>query len=165
MGRAEQIAKKAEELLVPVTETYGVSVYDVEYVTENGEKYLRAYIDKEGGVTIDDCENVSRAFEIKLDESGLIDEQYILEVSSPGLGRTLSKDRHLEKSVGESVEISFYKQMVIREDESSSIKSKSIAGILKAFDKDTVTIEDTETEITSVWQRSDIAQIKLSLDF
>ena len=165
MGKAEQIAAKAEELLVPVTETYGVSVYDVEYVTENNEKYLRAYIDKEGGVTIDDCENVSRAFEIKLDESGLIDEQYILEVSSPGLGRTLSKDRHLEKSVGESVEISFYKQMVIREDESSSIKSKSIAGILKAFDKDTVTIEDTETEITSVWQRSDIAQIKLSLDF
>ena len=165
MGKAEQIAKKAEELLVPVTETYGVSVYDVEYVTENGEKYLRAYIDKEGGVTIDDCENVSRAFETKLDESGLIDEQYILEVSSPGLGRTLSKDRHLEKSIGESVEISFYKQMVIREDESSSIKSKSIAGILKAFDKDTITIEDTETEITSVWQRSDIAQIKLSLDF
>ena len=165
MGRAEQIAKKAEELLVPVTESYGVSVYDVEYVTENNEKYLRAYIDKEGGVTIDDCENVSRAFEIKLDESGLIDEQYILEVSSPGLGRTLSKDRHLEKSVGESVEISFYKQMVIREDESSSIKSKSIAGILKAFDKDTVTIEDTETENISVWQRNDIAQIKLSLDF
>ena len=165
MGKAEQIAKKAEELLVPVTETYGVSVYDVEYVTENNEKYLRAYIDKEGGVTIDDCENVSRAFETKLDESGLIDEQYILEVSSPGLGRTLSKDRHLEKSIGESVEISFYKQMVIREDESSSIKSKSIAGILKAFDKDTITIEDTETEITSVWQRNDIAQIKLSLDF
>ena len=165
MGKAEQIAKKAEELLVPVTETYGVSVYDVEYVTENGEKYLRAYIDKEGGVTIDDCENVSRAFETKLDESGLIEEQYILEVSSPGLGRTLSKDRHLEKSIGESVEISFYKQMVIREDESSSIKSKSIAGILKAFDKDTITIEDTETEITSVWQRNDIAQIKLSLDF
>ena len=165
MGRAEQIAKKAEELLVPVPESYGVSVYDVEYVTENGEKYLRAYIDKEGGVTIDDCENVSRAFETKLDESGLIDEQYILEVSSPGLGRTLSKDRHLEKSIGQSVEISFYKQMVIREDESSSIKSKSIAGLLKAFDKDTITIEDTETEITSVWQRNDIAQIKLSLDF
>jgi len=165
MGRAEQIAKKAEELLVPVTESYGVSVYDVEYVTENNEKYLRAYIDKEGGVTIDDCENVSRAFETKLDESGLIDEQYILEVSSPGLGRTLSKDRHLEKSIGQSVEISFYKQMVIREDEASSIKSKSIAGILKAFDKETITIEDTETEITSVWQRNDIAQIKLSLDF
>ncbi len=165
MGRAEQIANKAEELLIPVTESFGVSVYDVEYVTENNEKYLRAYIDKEGGVTIDDCENVSRAFETKLDESGLIEEQYILEVSSPGLGRTLSKDRHLEKSIGQSIEISFYKQMVIREDESSSIKSKSIAGILKAFDKDTVTIEDTETEITSVWQRNDIAQIKLSLDF
>lgn len=165
MGRAEQIANKAEELLVPVTESYGVSVYDVEYVTENNEKYLRAYIDKEGGVTIDDCENVSRAFETKLDESGLIEEQYILEVSSPGLGRTLSKDRHLEKSIGQSVEISFYKQMVIREDEASSIKSKSIAGILKSFDKDTVIIEDSETEITSVWQRNDIAQIKLSLDF
>ena len=80
MGKAEQIAAKAEELLTPVTESFNVSVYDVEYVTENGEKYLRAYIDKEGGVTIDDCENVSRAFETKLDESGLIeDDRHILQ--------------------------------------------------------------------------------------
>ncbi len=158
MGRSDVIAGKAEELLVPVTEKFGVSVYDVEYVLENGERYLRAYIDKEGGVTIDDCENVSRAFEKKLDDSGLIDDQYILEVSSPGLGRALTKDRHLQQSVGESVEISFYKPQ-------ESIGSKSTEGILKAFDKETITVADPETNEETSWKRSDISQIKLSLDF
>ena len=165
MGKADVLAAKAEELLIPVTESFGVSVYDVEYITENGEKYLRAYIDKEGGVTIDDCENVSRAFEAKLDETGLIDEQYILEVSSPGLGRTLSKDRHLNQSLGEEVEISFYKPQVVGTEKEKEIKAKSVTGILKAFDKDKITIADTETECSSEWQRSDISQIRLTLDF
>ena len=165
MGKADVLAAKAEELLIPVTESFGVSVYDVEYVTENGEKYLRAYIDKEGGVTIDDCENVSRAFEAKLDESGLIDEQYILEVSSPGLGRTLSKDRHLKQSVGQEVEVSFYKPQVLGGTEEKPVKGKQTVGILKGFDKDTVTIADSETEKETVWNRSDISVIKLTFDF
>ena len=165
MGKSEQIAKQAEELLIPVTEEFGVSVYDVEYVQENGERYLRAYIDKEGGVTIDDCENVSRAFEKKLDDSNLVNDQYILEVSSPGLGRALTKDRHLEKSLGEEVEISFYKPQVIGIEKDKEIKSKTTEGILKAFDKDTITITDKETDKSSEWQRSDISQIRLSLDF
>ena len=164
MGKADVVADKAEKLLIPVTEEYGVTVYDVEYVTENGEKYLRAYIDKEGGVTIDDCEAVSRAFEAKLDESGLIEEQYILEVSSPGLGRTLSKDRHLSQSVGEEVEISFYKPQVIGGTEEKPVKGKQTVGILKAFDKETVTITDPETELDAVWNRSDISVIKLTFD-
>ncbi len=164
MGKADVLAAKAEKLLIPVTEEHGVTVYDVEYVTENGEKYLRAYIDKEGGVTIDDCEAVSRAFEAKLDESGLIDEQYILEVSSPGLGRTLSKDRHLSQSVGEEVEISFYKPQVIGGTEEKPVKGKQTVGILKAFDKETVTITDPETELDAVWNRSDISVIKLTFD-
>ena len=165
MGRSDAVAAKAEELLIPVTESFGVSVYDVEYVLENGERYLRAYIDKEGGVTIDDCENVSRAFEKVLDDSGLIDDQYILEVSSPGLGRALTKDRHLEKSLGEEVEISFYKPQVIGIEKEKEIKAKSVTGILKAYDKDKITIADTETESSSEWQRSDISQIRLTLDF
>ncbi|MCR4791844.1 MAG: ribosome maturation factor RimP [Lachnospiraceae bacterium] len=165
MGKADVLAGKAEELLIPVTEEFGVSVYDVEYVTENGEKYLRAYIDKEGGVTIDDCENVSRAFEKKLDDSGLIDEQYILEVSSPGLGRTLSKDRHLQQSIGEEVEISFYKPQILGGTEEKPVKGKQTAGILKAFDKENVTISDPETDKETVWKRSDISVIKLAFDF
>ena len=165
MGKADVLAAKAEKLLLPVANEYGVSVYDVEYVTESGEKYLRAYIDKEGGVTIDDCENVSRAFEAKLDETGLIDEQYILEVSSPGLGRTLSKDRHLQQSLGEEVELSFYKQQVIGGTEEKPVTGKQTVGILKAFDKDTVTITDPETEKETVWNRSDISVIKLTFDF
>lgn len=164
MGKADVLAAKAEELLVPVTEEYGVSVYDVEYVTENGEKYLRAYIDKEGGVTIDDCEKVSRAFEAKLDESGLINEQYILEVSSPGLGRTLSKDRHLTQSVGQEVELSFYKPQVIGGTEDKPVKGKQTVGILKAFDKDTITVTDPEKDQDTVWNRSDISVIKLTFD-
>ena len=165
MGKADILAAKAEELLIPVTAEYGVSVYDVEYVTENGEKYLRAYIDKEGGVTIDDCEAVSRAFEAKLDESGLIDDQYILEVSSPGLGRTLSKDRHLKQSVGEEVELSFYKPQVIGGTEDKPVKGKQTTGILKAFDKETVTIADPDKGQETVWNRSDISVIKLTFDF
>lgn len=164
MGKADVLAAKAEELLTPVTEACGVKVYDVEYVTENGEKYLRAYIDKEGGVTIDDCEAVSRAFEAKLDESGLIDEQYILEVSSPGLGRTLSKDRHLTQSLGEEVEISFYKPQVIGGTEEAPVKGKQTVGNLKAFDKETITVEDPDTGKDTVWNRSDISVIKLTFD-
>ena len=163
MGKADALAAKAEELLVPVCESFGVSVYDVEYVTENGEKYLRAYIDKEGGVTIDDCENVSRAFETKLDEADIIKDQYILEVSSPGLGRALTKDRHLEYSIGEEVEISFYKAIEEEDEKGKKIKTKSVVGILEAFDKDTVTIKTNETN--TVWNRKDISSIKLTLDF
>ncbi len=165
MGKSENIAAKAEEILVPVTESLGVSIFDVEYVLEDGERYLRAYIDKDGGVTIDDCENVSRAFEKRLDEEDFIKDQYILEVSSPGLGRTLTKDRHLERSLGKEIEIHFYKSMVICEDESSSVKSKAIAGILESFDEKAVTIKDAETGRVTVWNRDDIAQIKLALDF
>jgi len=165
MGRSDVIAGKAEELLVPVTEKFGVTVYDVEYVLENGERYLRAYIDKEGGVTIDDCENVSRAFEKELDDSGLIDDQYILEVSSPGLGRALTKDRHLEKALYEKVEIYFYKPQILGGTEDKPVKEKQTSGILIAYNKDTVTIRNPKNENEDVWNRSDISVIKLAFDF
>ena len=155
MGRSDVIAAKAEELLIPVTENFGVTVYDVEYVLENGERYLRAYIDKEGGVTIDDCENVSRAFEKALDDSGLIDDQYILEVSSPGLGRALTKDRHLENSLGEEVEIKLYKPVN---------KEKEFVGRLKAYNKEEIVICNDEGEDLR-FKRTDISLIRLTFDF
>lgn len=154
MAKKDTYESRAEELLLPIVEANGCEIYDVEYVKEGGEYYLRAYIDKEGGVNIVDCENVSRAFSEKLDEVDLISEAYILEVSSPGLGRALKKDRHLEKSIGEEVELKTYKPID---------KQKDFAGILKSFDKDTVTIETEEKEI--VFAKADIAIIRLAFDF
>ena len=126
----------------------------MEYVKEGSDYYLRAYIDKPDGVSIMDCENVSRAFSDKLDEVDFISDAYILEVSSPGLGRALKKDRHLEKSIGMDVELKTYKPID---------KQKDFEGVLKAFDKDTVTIVSDQEE--KVFQRTEIAIIKLALDF
>lgn len=145
---------RTEELLTPIAEAAGVSVYDVEYVKEGSEWYLRCYIDKPDGVTIQDCETVSRALSDRLDEEDYITDAYILEVSSPGLGRTLKKDKHLAKSIGQEVELKTYKPIE---------KQKEFSGVLRAFDQDTVTIETQTGEIQ--FDRSDVALIRLALDF
>ena len=152
MSKGRTIETRTEEVLAPIAEANGVEIYDVEYVKEGSDWYLRAYIDKPEGVNILDCENVSRALSDKLDEEDFIDDAYILEVSSPGLGRTLKKDKHLEKSLGEEVELRLYKP---------KDKQKEFAGILKAFDENSVTIETQEEE--KVFARSEIALIRLSL--
>lgn len=154
MAKRESYEAKAEELLQPIVEANGCEIYDVEYVKEGSDYYLRAYIDKPDGVSIIDCENVSRTFSDKLDEVDFISDAYILEVSSPGLGRALKKDRHLEKSIGMDVELKTYKPID---------KQKDFEGVLKAFDKDTVTIVSDQEE--KVFQRTEIAIIKLALDF
>lgn len=154
MAKKGAYEARAEELLTPIAAANGCEVYDVEYVKEGSDWYLRAYIDKPEGVNIIDCENVSRAFSDKLDEADFIPDAYILEVSSPGLGRALKKDRHLEKSLGEEVEIRTYKPID---------KQKEFTGILKSYDKDTVTIQTEEKDL--VFAKSDIAIIRLTLDF
>ena len=95
MSRREDYEKRTEELLMPIVAKNGVEIYDVEYVKEGSDWYLRAYIDKPEGVSIIDCENVSRELSDVLDKEDFIPDAYILEVSSPGLGRTLKKDKHL----------------------------------------------------------------------
>lgn len=154
MSKGRTIETRTEEVLAPIAEANGVEIYDVEYAKEGSDWYLRAYIDKPEGVNILDCENVSRALSDKLDEEDFIDDAYILEVSSPGLGRTLKKDKHLEKSLGEEVELRLYKP---------KDKQKEFAGILKAFDENSVTIETQEEE--KVFARSEIALIRLAFDF
>ena len=154
MSKGRTIETRTEEVLAPIAEANGVEIYDVEYVKEGSDWYLRAYIDKPEGVNILDCENVSRALSDKLDEEDFIDDAYILEVSSPGLGRTLKKDKHLEKSLGEEVELRLYKP---------KDKQKEFAGILKVFDENSVTIETQEEE--KVFARSEIALIRLAFDF
>ncbi|HJC24222.1 MAG TPA: ribosome maturation factor RimP [Candidatus Eisenbergiella merdavium] len=154
MPKGKDIEARTEELLLPIAEENGVEIYDVEYVKEGGEWYLRAYIDKEGGVNIQDCENVSRKLSDRLDEEDYIEDAYILEVSSPGLGRALKKDRHLEKSLGMAVELRLYRPLE---------KRKEFEGILKAYDRDSVTIETEDEE--KKFAKSDIALIRLALDF
>ena len=154
MSKRETYEAKTEELLMPIAEANRVEIYDIEYVKEGSDWYLRAYIDKEGGVTINDCESVSRALSDELDKADFIEDAYILEVSSPGLGRTLKKDKHLQKSLLQEVELKTYKPV---------LGSKEFAGILKAFDEKTVTILSEDEEM--VFERADIATIKLALDF
>ena len=154
MSRREEYEAVCEKLLAPIADANGVYIYDVEYVKEGSEYYLRAYIDKDGGVNINDCENVSRALSDVLDEEDPIPDAYILEVSSPGLGRTLKKDKHFEKSLGEEVELKLYKALD---------KQKEFSGILKGFDADTLTIETSDGD--RVFKREDVALVRLALDF
>ena len=155
MSKKEEYEAKAEALILPILEENGFSLYDSEYVKEAGSYYLRMYIDKPGGITIDDCELVSRAFNEKLDEEDFIDEAYIMEISSPGLGRQLKKDRHFEKSIGLEVDVKLYKK---------GDHGKEFTAILEGFDKNSLTFS-FEDGTKAVINRSDISNIRLSLDF
>ena len=155
MSKREVYEQKTEQLLQPIVDEYGFELVDVEYVKEAGTWYLRAYIDKEGGIAIDDCELVSRALSEKLDELDFIEDSYILEVSSPGLGRPLKKDKDFNRNLGNEVEVRLYKAIN---------KQKEFVGILTAFDKDTVTIEQEDGE-EIIFNRQEIALIRLALDF
>ena len=150
----KDIEAKTEALLMPILDEFGFELWDVEYVKEGSEYYLRAYIDKEGGITIDDCVDVSRKFSDKLDEDDFIDSEYILEVSSPGLGRTLKSDRDFTKSIGRDTDIKLYKPID---------KVKEFEGILKAFDNDTLTFLIDGNE--RVFNKSEVASVKLHVEF
>lgn len=155
MSKREIYEQKTEEILLPIVEEYGFELVDVEYVKEGGNWYLRAYIDKPGGITVDDCETVSRRFSDILDAEDFIDEAYIMEISSPGLGRPLKKEKDFQRSLGEEVEVRTYRLID---------RKKEFTGILRSFDEDTVTIElEDETEMK--FEKGDIALIRLAFDF
>ena len=154
MSKRELYEQKTEQLLTPIVEEYGFELVDVEYVKEGSTWYLRSYIDKPGGISIDDCEKVSRRLSDLLDQEDFIEDAYIMEVSSPGLGRPLKKEKDFRRSLGEEVEIRTYRMID---------KQKEFTGILKAYDKETVTIETAEGEL--VFNRPDIALIRLAFDF
>ncbi|MDR1800923.1 MAG: ribosome maturation factor RimP [Lachnospiraceae bacterium] len=155
MSRSEDYCLKTEELLQPIVEDKGFELVDVEYVKEGGIWYLRAYIDKEGGITIDDCEAVSRMLSDLLDENDFIADAYCLEVSSPGLTRELKKDRDFERAIGKAIELKIYPG---REGAGVHI------GILESFDEKSITItEDDGTK--KFYEKSDIATIHLYVDF
>ena len=155
MSKREIYEQKTEEILIPIMEELGFELVDVEYVKEGSSWYLRAYIDKPGGININDCETVSRRLSDILDEKDFIDDAYIMEVSSPGLGRPLKKEKDFKRSLGKEVDIRTYR-MIDRQ--------KEFTGILTAYDAGTVTIE-LEDETTKTFDRGDIALIRLAFDF
>lgn len=155
MGKKQEYEEKTERLIVPILEKNRFELVDVEYVKEGGIWYLRAYIDKPGGITVDDCELVSREMNEILDREDYIDDSYIFEVSSPGLLRPLKKEKDYIRNMGKPVEIRTYRAVGHR---------KEFYGILKAYDDESVTITDEENKDT-VFLKSDIALIRQSFDF
>ncbi len=155
MAKHEEYERRTEQLLEPILAENHFELYDVEYVKEGGNWYLRAYIDKESGITVDDCVLVSRALGELLDQHDFISDSYVLEVSSPGLGRQLKKDKHFERSLGEEVEVKLYKAVN---------KKKEFVGLLKAYDAATITLE-FEDNTTMEIARADIAMVRLTFDF
>lgn len=154
LSRRDEYEKRAEALLTPIVNANGFELVDVEYVREAGEWYLRGYIDKPGGITVNDCETVSRAFSDKLDEEDFIDESYIMEISSPGLDRPLKKDKDFARSMGRLVEIRTYRPIE---------KQKEFCGILTAYDSNSVTIDEDGTMRT--FEKKEIALIRLAIEF
>ena len=144
-----KIEEKVEQLVKEPIEKLGYSLYDVEYVKEGPEYYLRIYIDKESGIDLNDCEKVSNEINEILDKADYIKEQYYLEVSSPGIERKLRKDKHLEQNISKNVEIKLFKK--------DNDGKKEYTGKLKAFNQEEIIIE-TDKEITI--ERKNIAQIK-----
>lgn len=152
LSKRELYEQKTEELIHSIVESNGFELVDVEYIKEGGTWYLRVYIDKPGGIAVDDCAVISRAFSEILDSKDYIEEPYIFEVSSPGLGRPLKKEKDYIRSMGEEVEIRTYKAID---------KQKEFTGILAGYDKDTVTIV-LEDETTKTFEKNDIALIRLA---
>jgi len=155
MTKHEEYEQRTGKLLEPILEANHFELYDVEYVKEGGSWYLRAYIDKENGVTVDDCVLVSRALSDLLDHNDFIADSYVLEVSSPGLGRQLKKEKHFEKSIGEEVEVKLYKALN---------KQKEFVGQLTAFDQKTLTLQMEDGSVMEL-PRADVAMVRLTFDF
>ena len=140
-------------LAEPAVKEMGCEIWDVEYIKEAGEWHLRIYIDKDGGVSIDDCEAVSRAVDPLLDEADPIPDSYIFEVSSAGLERPLKRPSDFEKFMGSPVEVKLYRPMDGR---------KAFNGKLTGYENGSVTIESAGSAVT--FKKEDIAGVRLCIE-
>ena len=152
MGKIEDAVWKMAE---PLVAENGLELIDVEYVKEGSTYYLRAYIDKEGGITINDCEAVAREMNELLDREDFIPDSYTFEVSSPGLGRPLKKEKDYVRNMGKKIEIRTYRAID---------HCKEFTGILEGYDGDSVTISDEDGKKTT-FSKPDIALIRQAIDF
>lgn len=155
MSKKEQYEFQTEQYMQPILDRMGFELVDVEYVKEGSVWYLRAYIDKEGGITVNDCEAVAREMNEILDREDYVEGSYTFEVSSPGLGRPLKKEKDYQRSLGKMIEIRTYRAIN---------REKEFCGILKAYDDTSVTLE-MEDEEEMKFEKTEIALIRLALDF
>lgn len=149
-----KVTETVEALAAPVAAENGCEIWDVEYVKEAGSWFLRVYLDRPEGVTIDHCEAVSRVLSDKLDEADPIEGSYVLEVSSPGADRVLRKPEHFQRFLGEKVEVRLYRP---RDG------AKSLVGELAGYDGGNVTLRAPQGEIAL--EKQDIAQVRLYITF
>ena len=156
MSKSDIYVKRTEEYLEKLQKEIDFELVDVEFVKEASQYYLRVYcdMDKEGGISIDDCVEISRNISAWLDKEDFIPEEYILEVRSPGLGRTLKKDKDFKRELGKEVELKTFKAIN---------KQKEFSGILENFDADTLTIKIAGEDVK--FSRNEIANVRLALDF
>jgi ribosome maturation factor RimP len=149
------IEQVVEELTLPIIEKHNFELVDVEYVKEGGDYFLRVYIDKEGGITLDDCHSVSTDLSTLLDEKDPIKDNYYLEVSSPGLDRPLKKAKDFERYIGRDVEVKLYKPIE---------GQKQFEGeLLGLFDEDIIKIIYNGSEMS--FNKKEVAIIRLAIKF
>ncbi len=149
-----KIDEALEKLATDVCERHGVYIYNTEYKKEGSEYFLRLFIDKDGGVTIEDCENVSREISPLLDGLTFIKEAYIFEVSSPGIDRALTRDWHFEKVMGEEIELKLFAPLDGK---------KEISGVLTGYSDGIITVLENDKEITI--EKSKAASVRLAFKF
>ena len=149
MAEKRSVAAVVRELALPVCEACGVILWDVEFVKEGADFVLRVTIDREGGVTLDDCEAVNRALDPLLDEADPIETSYKLEVSSPGIERALTRPEHFAASIGAQVELSLYAPYE---------GSRKVRGTLAAYDGGDVTLTVGDTDVS--FKKADVAKAR-----
>lgn len=144
-----KIEDRVEELVTKKINDLGYKVYDVMYVKEGKENYLKIFIDNDQGISLDDCENVNNAITDMLDEADIIKDQYFLEISSPGVERHIRKDQQLEEHIGKDINIKLFKAID---------KQKELTGSLQKFDKEQITLLIDNQEVTI--ERNNISSMK-----
>lgn len=144
------LEKKIKDLIEPIIKSLNYELYDVIYVKEGKDYYLKIFIDKDSGISLEDCEKVNNAITDILDEKDYIKQQYFLEISSAGLERVLREDKHFKDNIGKLVEVKSYKNLINNK--------KNLIGILKDFDDENIIIEVEKKEIKI--ERKEISNIK-----
>lgn len=145
-----KIEEKVESLVSKTINDLGYSIYDIMYVKEGKDYYLRIFIDNEDGISLNDCEKVNDAITDMLDSANYIKDQYFLEISSPGIERNIRTDKHLQLNLNEEINVKLFKAIE---------KKKELEGILKKFDDETITLEN-ENNDDIIIQRNNISSMK-----
>lgn len=153
MSKKSEYEKKTTEYILPILDELGFSLYDLEYVKEAGEYFLRVFIDKPEGITIDDCVTVSRRMNEILDREDYIADAYTFEVSSPGVERRLRTDEHFRSAVGDLVRLKLY---------AAKDGRKEWDGVLKAVEEDDIILGEAGADV--VFSKKDIASAHILFD-